>query len=261
MEGAMHPWLIFVEGLKNWRVNWRKLAVIYLFVYLPLTLIDLFLVSRSGKLDLAQIANSLLHWILDALVMASLILAVQEQLSSITNKALGTIRGALRHLWRYMLTALVYGVIVLSIIMLAVVIISFVFAAVIQMSTINMAILVAAALALIACVTGVVYCVIRFALAGVVCIIEEAWPLRALKTSRSLIKKHVTPVVGVFCFIFLISGLLFFPGFLINALFASQAGGNTLFLIFYQVVAGAVTVPIWVSVMVVLYKKLKEAVQ
>jgi hypothetical protein len=89
---------------------------------------------------------------------------------------------------------------------------------------------------------------------------EEAGPLRALKTSHSLVKNHVTPVVGVFFFIFLISGLLFFPGFLINALFASRAGGNTLFLIFYQIVIGAMTVPIWISVMVVLYKRLKEAV-
>ena len=256
----MHPWAIFVEGLKNWRVNWRKLTGIYLLIYIPLTLLDLLWVSKGDKSDLVQLASSLIHWALDSFVMASLILSVQEQLNTIIRKATDTMKAAIKYLWRYMLTVLLYGIIVVGIIMLVVVIMSFMFAAFISMPSINIAILLVAVIAIIACVVAVVYCVIRFSLAGVICVMEEVGPIRSFKTSHSLIKKSIKPVVEVFLLILLTSALLFFPGFRFSLSAGSKTALGTILLVFYQVLVGAVTVPILASVTVVLYKKLKGTV-
>jgi hypothetical protein len=88
---------------------------------------------------------------------------------------------------------------------------------------------------------------------------EEAGPVRTLKISHDLVKKSISPVVGVFCFILLPFSLLFIPALLFNLVIGLQGAGEIL-LIIYQVLASAVAVPMWVSVMLVLYKKLKEAV-
>lgn len=256
----MHPWTIFVEGLKNWRANWRKLAGIYLLIYIPLTLIDLFLTPRGAKLVLVQLASGLIHWSLDAFVMASLILSVQEQLNTIVRKARDTMKIALKYLWRYMLTILLYGIIAMGIIMLAVMIMSFVYLSFVKMPNINITIISLAAIAIIACLVAAVYSVIRFSLAGVICIIEEAGPIKSFKTSHSLINKSVAPVVGVFSLMLLFSALLFLPGFLYNLIIGPKVGAGAILLVLYQIFVGAVSAPIWASVMVILYKKLKEAV-
>ncbi|MFA5286685.1 MAG: hypothetical protein WC394_00200 [Candidatus Omnitrophota bacterium] len=255
----MHPWAIFVEGLKNWRVNWRKLAGIYLLVYIPFTLIDLFWISKGAKLALVQLASSLVRWALDAFVMASLILSVREQLNAIAHKAMDTMKTAIKYLWRYMLTVLLFSLITLGIILLAAIIMSFISAAFVRMPSINLAVLLAGAIVIIACVGAAVYCAFRFSLAGIICIMEEAGPVRSLKISHDLVKKSISPVVGVFCFILLPFSLLFIPALLFNLVIGLQGAGEIL-LIIYQVLASAVAVPMWVSVMLVLYKKLKEAV-
>jgi hypothetical protein len=171
-------------------------------------------------------------------------------------------RSAIPYLWRYLLTILLYGLIFISITILVVMSMSFIFATFVKAPQINLAIILAAALAIVACVFALVYCAIRFSLAGVISIMEKAGPVTSLKTSHSLIKKNISPVVGVFMFILLISALLFFPGLLLNLLIAPNTGVNgvSVLLIIYQVLVGAITVPIWASVMVVLYKKLKEAI-
>ncbi len=255
----MHPWEIFVEGLKNWRVNWPKLAGIYLLIYIPLTLWDLLWSSKGAQPILAQLASGLMRWALDAFVMASLILSVKEQLNAIASKAMATMKAATKYLWRYMLTTLLYGIIAMGIILLAVMIMSFMFAAFIKMPNITIAAVLMPTIAIIACVVIMVYCVIRFSLFGVICIMEEVGPVRSLKASHSLIKNKVSPVVGVFFFILLLSALLFIPGYLLIQVIGPNGAGNIL-LVIYQVLVGAVAVPIWASVAVILYKKLKEAV-
>lgn len=255
----MHPWAIFVQGLKNWRVNWLKLAGIYLLIYIPLTLLDLFWMSKGVKPVLVQLAGSIIHWVLDAFVMASLILSAKEQLNTIASKATDTMKAVVKYLWRYMLTTLLYGIIIMGIIFLVVMIMSFIFASFVKMPDINMVTLSAATMAIIACVVAMVYCVIRFSLAGIICIMEETGPVRSLKTSHSLIKKSILPVVGVFFFILLLSALLLLPGFLLVPAIVSKSLGEIL-LVIYQILVGAVTVPILVYAMVVLYKKLKEAI-
>jgi len=256
----MHPWLTFVEGFKGWRANWRKLAGIYLLFYIPLTFMDLLWVSKNVKVDWIQITSGIIHWVCDAVVMVSLIVAVQEQLNTIKHKVVETIKAAFKYLWRYMLTALLYGLMVLSIIILAAVIMSVLFAAFMKMAAINMAILTVAIIALIACIVALVYCVIRFSLAGLISVMEESGPIKSLKASRGLVQKNITPVVGVFFCVFLISALLFLPVMIFNSLIGAREGLATVVLVFYQVLIGTLTVPIWVSVAIVLYKKLKGVV-
>jgi hypothetical protein len=259
MEGIMHPWTIFVSGLKNWRVNWLKLAGVYLLIYIPLTIFDSFWMLRGAKPGLVQFAGSLIHWLLDAFVMVSLILSVKEQLSSVISKAMDTMKSALKYLWRYILTTLLYSVITVGIVLLTVIIISFVSAIFTKIPHITVAAILIATVLIIACVAAAVYAVIRFSLAGVVCIMEETGPVAALKISHNLIKKSVSPVVGVFCCIILLHALLLLPAFFLSLLSLPNGSGG-ISLAIYQVLAGAVAVPIWVSVMVVLYKRLKEVV-
>jgi hypothetical protein len=213
---------------------------------------------KGPKPVLIQLASSVIRWALDAFVMASLILAVKEQLNTIVSKAIDTMKAAVKYLWRYMLTTLLFSVITMGIILLVVILMSIVFASFAKMPDITI-IMLLATIAIIACVTATVYCTIRLSLAGVVCIMEETGPVKSLKTSHSLIKKSVSPVVGVFCFILLLFALLFVPGFLFGSVIVPKSAGE-ISLVVYQVLAGVLAVPVWVSVMVVLYKKLKEAV-
>ena len=254
----MHPWAIFVEGLKNWRINWLKLAGIYLLIYIPLTVLDVLLTSKDGSPSLVQMASGIIHWALDAFVMASLILSAKEHLNATVSKVMDTLKASLKYLVRYMFTTLLYSVIAVGIVLLAAMVMSFLFTSLVKTPGITVGVLMAI-IAMIACVAAVVYCVIRFSLSGIICIMEEVGPVESLKTSHSLIKKSVPSVLGVFFFMLLLTGLLFVPAILLNSVIVSNSAGSILSVI-YQVLAGAVTFPVWVSVMVILYKRLKETV-
>lgn len=254
----MHPWSIFLEGLKNWRLNWRKLAAIYLIIYVPLTIFDLFVATRSLKPSLSQVLGGVLHWALDAFVMASLILAVKDQLNAVVSKWSDTLKTATKHFWRYILTLLLYSSVNIVFVVLIAMLIGFLFNSFVQGTGITIAIILAIFSAL-ACIFAVVYCIIRFSLSSTVCILDGTGPVASLKTSRGLIDKKVAGVVGVFCLIFLFSALLFIPVAIFNSIIGASAG-NELLTTVYQVLASAVGAPVGVSVMVVLYKKLKEAV-
>ncbi len=259
----MHPWAIFVEGLKGWRVNWLKLAGIYLLVYIPLTILDIaseLWVLKGTWPGLIQYTGSLfIHWVFDAFVMVSLILSAQGQLNSMVTTARDTMKEAIKFLWRYMLTTLLYSIIVGGFLLLAVTIVS-VLVAFSTRAPVAAPVLLLAAIVIIATVVAMVYCAIRLALAGVICIMEKIGPISSLKISHSLIKKKVSPVVGVFFFILLLSALLFMPGSLLDA-FRDFSGLGKILLAAYQVFASSLMVPIWAFVVVILYKKLKEVVE
>ena len=48
---AIHAWPVFVEGIKIWFLNWKKLAAIYLLIYIPAAILNLFLLSRGQRID------------------------------------------------------------------------------------------------------------------------------------------------------------------------------------------------------------------
>ena len=60
----MHPWQIFVEGFKSWRVNWIKLAGIYLLIYVPLTILDIanaLWILKGARPGLIQFGTDIVH--------------------------------------------------------------------------------------------------------------------------------------------------------------------------------------------------------
>ena len=115
------------------------------------------------------------------------------------------------------------------------------------------------AVAIIASVVALVYYAIRFALSGVICILESLKPVASLRTSYALIKKHVTPVIGVYALIIIFISLCFIPVFIFGPMIASK-GMAVILLASYQALVGAILVPVVIWITVILYKKLKEAV-
>lgn len=254
----MHSWAIFVEGLKHWRANWLKLAGIYLLIYIPLTIFNAFLLLKGAKPTLIQFLSSVINWVLGAFVMASLIVSVKERLNAAVSKVLDTMKTAVKYLWRYILATLLYGAINLGIVLIMVIIMIFLYTLFVKVQTITIALGITV-IAIVACVAALVYCAIRFSLAGVVCIMENAGPLASIKASHALIKKRVPKVIGVYCLVMLFYIVCFIPVFWFGPMSASKDVAVILLTV-YQVLISAILVPVGACAMVILYKRLQEAV-
>lgn len=254
----MHPWQIFVEGLKNWRKIWGKLSGIYLLIYIPLTIWDIlsaFWIFKDARPGFMQIGGGVVRWVLEVLAVASLILAVKEQANMITSNVVGIIKTAVKYLWRYILTTLLYSLGIGGIALLIVIIMGMLVANEASGLTVTLLMIT---IAMIACVAAMVYCAVRFSLAGVVCIMENAGPIASLKTSYTFIKKHVSPVIGVYSLVLLFIIICYTPLFIFGSVIVPKS--TTLILLTsYQVLVNAIIVPVGICVMVMLYKRLQEA--
>jgi hypothetical protein len=189
--------------------------------------------------------------------MASLIVSVKERLNAVMNKVLATMKAAVKYLWRYILATLAYGAINLGILLAMVIIMIFLSAFFVKAQSVTVTVLIAA-VAIIACVAALVYCAIRFSLAGVVSIMENLGPVASLKMSYALIKKRVPPVIGVYCLVMLVYIVCFIPVLWFGPMFTSKDAALILLTV-YQVVISAVLVPLSACAMVILYKRLQEA--
>lgn len=108
-----------------------------------------------------------------------------------------------------------------------------------------------------------IYFMLRWSLAATVCVLENVRPIAALKRSFSLVTDYVHPVVGSYCLIILAYIACLLPIIIAGAFLgigndadqANQVG------IVYSIFINIVLVPFWATITVVLYKKLKEALE
>ena len=125
-----------------------------------------------------------------------------------------------------------------------------------------LAVLLCLALAIV--ILGVlIYFMLRWSLAATVCVLEGVRPIAALKRSLALVMDCVHPVVGVYCLVVLTYVACMLPFIIVGLL--SGIGNNinqsNLAGTIYSIFINILVVPFWATITVVLYKKLKEALE
>jgi hypothetical protein len=166
-------------------------------------------------------------------------------------------KSALKCIWRYLLTVVLYGLAIAAAVFLGIMSLSFAMGLLIKSTAISPA-LVIAILGVILCVAAAVYLGIRFSLAGLIAVLEKASPFAAIMASHRLISRHATAVVAEYTLVIFLLFLLFIPVTVFTpALLRFPAGAAVIEI--YQLLISSIVVPLWSLVFVKLYHKLKEA--
>jgi len=107
----------------------------------------------------------------------------------------------------------------------------------------------------VAVVAGLVYFCIRWALYGIICVLEAAGPVASLKLSMQTVREQVDPLVAVALLLFALA-VLFMAPVLVAGLFLDRATLELVSL-FYNVVSRLFLLPIWACLFVDFYKAAK----
>jgi len=262
---AIHPVAVFKE---TWSICWKnlaKLSTIYLIFNLPI--IAVYLTPMASKLQSQKPSLSLLFlfflpvFLLSIWGHIALLLGAKKavDLEDYTvGQSISQVRG---FFLKYLGTVLIITLFFMSVTILGVVSIAIIFALLLKVNKI-LAALICLTLAIV--VLGVlIYFMLRWSLAATVCVLENTRPVAALKRSLALVMDYVHPVVGTFCLIVLTYIACVAPFFIIGAL--SGVGNNisqpNLAGTIYSIFINILLVPFLATISVVLYKKLKEALE
>lgn len=258
VKKAVYPVLIFKEAWGICVKNLMKFSIVYLIFYIPyLILSGLSLVIAGDQSNMLSLISALLGlWSGVALISAAFKAAQGERISI----AESILLGARKYLVSYIAVALLIVLFIVGILFAgaSVAIVSY---ALIGGSGIVPA-FATQFIPVVVVVCALVYFMIRWALAGTVCVVEKMGPIASLKRSVSLIKDYVTPVVGEYALFILVTLLASIPYMAWIAIFGRYNDGMEA-----EIVAGAVNniiintilMPFLSVIMVVMYKKLKEA--
>jgi len=266
---VVHPVAIFKESWGFCQQHFQGLARISAVIYLPVLVISV----QMQMQILLKMAKPNLVFLLLGLMATFISTWGHLALTLFVNRAAGegwsagqSLSGAGKYFWPYI------GATILTFLFMAG---FWITGGVLAVSAASLlwkinkiiAILLTAAVA-IACVSCTVYFMIRWLLYGVLCVTESAGPITALKRSHKLVKGYVNPVIGAYCLLILVyiagSIPLSVLGATLRVLGAIGGKGNpimSLIRVIYNTALNIVLIPLWASVSVVLYRKLKEAVE
>ena len=262
---AIHPVVIFKEAWGTCWKNLRKLSVIYLIFNLPIAVV--YLTPMASKFqDQKPNLSTFLWFFLPILIVSTwghiaLLLGARKAVD-LQDCAIGqSISQAKVFFLKYLGTILVATLFLMGITILGVLSSIMILALLLKVNKI-LAILICLVPATVA-LACLIFFLLRWSLAATVCVLENARPVAALKRSFSLVTEYVHPVVGTYCLIILIYIVCLLPIIILGAFFgigndtdqANRVG------IIYSIFINIVLVPFWTTITVVLYKKLKEALE
>jgi hypothetical protein len=245
---AIHPVSIFKQAWSICFKNLNKLSATYLIFNLPITALSLFFKVSSfpgQELNFALSLRFLFLGVISSWGHIALLLCA-SQVKAVFLK--------------YLATSLVVIVFLTGIMILGGISVAMVLGLLWQFNKM-IAVLICFVLT-IAVLVYLVYFILRWSLATTVCVLENARPITALKRSFALVAGYVHPVVGIFGLMTLIYFCCFTP-FIIGAFLG--AGNNLMHInrvvTIYSVLINIVLAPFLATIIVVLYKKLKEALE
>ena len=258
---AIYPMQIFAAGLKLWRKNFFTLGGIYLLIYLPVIAVNiaLFIKYTDGTNALplpVVLAAFAVDMLAGAWMAVTLTLAVSKMAKDIKTGVMENLKDAGGRFLLYLGTMALFFLLIWSIAMAGMLIAALLGGTVVSINKIWGAIVMLIAAIPPAC--ALVYFIIRLSLGGVVCILEKKRPIASLKESHALVKNYVTPVVGEYFLMILVSIFVLVPLLFLVAIMKNTAQPDILPRI-YQYIAGIFFVPFATCVYIVLYNKLKEA--
>ncbi|MDD5505761.1 MAG: hypothetical protein PHR73_03275 [Candidatus Omnitrophica bacterium] len=262
---AIYPILVFKEAWGICRKNLGKLSVTYLIFNLPIAAI--YLTPMASKLqDQKPNLSTFLGFFLPVLILSiwghiALLLGARKAVDFEGYKISQNINQTSSFFLKYLGTVLLAALSLMGIMILGGLSVAMILA---MLSKVNK--ILAASICLgvvILTVMSLIYFMLRWSLATTVCVLENIRPVTALKRSFSLVMEYVHPVVGTYCLILVIYVACLLPFIVIASLFG--IGGDTEQAnrvgTIYSIIINIVLVPFWSTITVVLYKKLKEALE
>jgi hypothetical protein len=260
---AIHPVSIFKQAWSICFKNLNKLSATYLIFNLPITALSLFFKVSSfpgQELNFALSLRFLFLGVISSWGHIALLLCASKAVGA-ENCAIGQSISQVKAVFlKYLATSLVVIVFLTGIMILGGISVAMVLGLLWQFNKM-IAVLICFVLT-IAVLVYLVYFILRWSLATTVCVLENARPITALKRSFALVAGYVHPVVGIFGLMTLIYFCCFTP-FIIGAFLG--AGNNLMHInrvvTIYSVLINIVLAPFLATIIVVLYKKLKEALE
>lgn len=271
---AIHPIAIFKEGLGLWAKNLLCRGGIYLVAQLPFIGLGIWVASLRPGSDIFDLPMLFLGWFFSAWGVVAVTMAVDKQGGADKgNKIWENIIGARKRFLPYLGTTILCDLLLLLITIIALIsfIVISVFGNAYNSVTKNFPYEIITNVLLCfllpALVFVLLYFAIRLSLGGIISVVDDtAGPLTALRRSHALIKKYVTSVVGVYALLGVVSILFYLAVLALLSLAGIEikiqvgykgAGfwGIILINLFFIILT-----PLWTSIKVELYKKLKEAV-
>lgn len=257
------PVFILKQAWEFCRKDFKKLGLIYIIFNLPITIITffpIFNITAGQKLNLVQVMGSILLLIVNSWGHITLLLSTSKDVVG-QNYSLGqSIKEAKNFLLKYIVLILSVVLIVLGFIVLVGIAATVIFP--LLLKTNRIVGIIFGSLLVIGVIITLVFYTLRWSLSGLTCVFENLRPLAALKHSFALINKHTNRVVGVYGLIVLIYIVGLFPVILMGLLPGLGQSARSSFnmgVTIYTTLMNTVFVPFWVMSVVVLYKKLKEA--
>jgi hypothetical protein len=267
-KNVIHPIAIFKQA---WSIGWknlRQLSVVYLVFNLPITVISMSLMVRSlpdQKPSLAAFLGFLLLIVISSWGHIALLLSADKAVGAQDYTIGQSISQAKVFLVKYLALIISFTLFMMGIIIVAGIFVVVVWAFLLQVNKI-LAGLICFALT-ITVIAFLVCLMLRWSLAAVACVLENAWPVPAVKRSFSLVKDKINPVVGIYGLMTLVYIVYLVPMMIAggwldagkNTRLASQAD-MTVYILFSFLIS-TVLVPFGTIIIVVLYKKLKEVLE
>ncbi len=262
---AVHPVVIFKEGWDICRRNLRGLSVIYLIFNLPFVVFYLTpLGDKFQKQELNPWSTLLiffLFFIISFWGYIALLLGAKQVVESNVCMVEQNIARVKTYFFRYLGAVLASSLFLVCMAVLGGTLSFFVLKLLLNL---NRAVAVFGCL-LLAIITFafLMYFMFRWSLAPISCILEGCRPIAALKRSLALVNDYVHPLAGTFCLAMLTYIVCITPLIIFGSVFElikdpdqfNQIG--TIYSIFINIILA----PFWTTVTVLLYKKLKEALE
>lgn len=260
VKKAIYPVLIFKEAWGLYLKDFKKLSGIYLalfVLYLLFTLLSLVVVGDQSKI------LNLILMILSSLVSVPLIFATCKVAQGEgVNIVESILLGIKKYLVRYIALNLLIVLFFSSIVFVGFAVVVVLYAMLGRGSILS--VFAVQIIPVIIVISSFVYFGIRWALAGVVCIAEDLGPIKSLRRSAVLIKNYVTPVVGEYALIAATILLTSIPYVVWNDIFNRHNYMTEVSMVVgavNNIIINSIVTPFIVVAMVVMYKKIKEAVE
>lgn len=262
---AIHPIVIFKEA---WGICWAniaKLGVIYLIFNLPITLV--YLTPMVSKLQNQKPTLSIFFLFFLPVLLVSicghiaLLLGIKKAVDSEDYTIGQSISQVKLFFLKYLGVILIITLFVMGIMILGGMSIAMILAVLLKVNKI-LALMICLALAITA-LAFLVFFSLRWSLAATVCVLENISPIAALKRSLSLVTDYVHPVVGTYCLTMLMYIACLVPIIIVGTFLGigNDANQSNRVGIIYSMLINIALVPFWGTSTVILYKKLKEALE
>jgi len=256
---ALYPVAIFKEGWHLCFKNLKSFIGPYLVIYIPIFLLALIQMGtvRSNKPDFMQLLMGLANIILSGWGSVVIINIAKKISGGEICDFSASFKNSGKHLLSY-LGASAIVLLVLSAIILCAVALS-IFAGHIFWKANMVLTFLLICVFVVAAVSGVVYFSVRWGLYGILCVTEEASPIKSLKRSFRLVQNFVTAFVGDVGLLILTAFVFLIPMVIIAFVVNDKMVINFISL-FYNMAVKLLLTPLWSLVFIGFYKKAGECI-